>query len=284
MRQSGAGSPGPRPSGRGCHGRRGGTAARRGSAQPPFWQRAGGRLGSGRPAAVASPGALLPTPRRGAPGLLFPPGAVQGRLKWTPRCASPWFELVPSSPQRLPTKWRTPPLLPPPPPPPPRPAAAAPPGAMSAADTAPSPTGQEGARSRGGAARWGKAAAARGQVPSPGLRAQPGCPLGEQLPLSTLRPSSTHGAGPGLAAPPGGGIFLGMGWGRQEASPASPPKSPPFHGEAEPVPGGCGARRERAQGGDGCGKGRPTCARCRCQTAAGKGDKEGEGGAAQPGR
>lgn len=78
----------------------------------------------------------------GAPGSFSRGEAGRRPFKWTPRCASRWFELVPSSPQRLPTKWRTPPPLPPPAPPP----LPSPPGAMSAADMAPSPAAGGGSK------------------------------------------------------------------------------------------------------------------------------------------
>lgn len=97
----------------------------------------------------------------------FSRGEAGRRLfKWTPRCASHWFELVPSFPQRLPTKWRTPPPLPPPPPPPP----AAPPGAISAADMAPSPAAGGGSKASSAqeALPGGAGCGAAGQAPSLG--------------------------------------------------------------------------------------------------------------------
>lgn len=158
----------------------------------------GGRAESLAPGAwpPSPPAALLPTPRHcpGGTRLLFPRGAGQRRLKWKPRCASRWFELVPSSPQQLSTKWRTPPRLPPPPPPP-----AAPPGAMSAADMAPSPAaggGRRASRGEGGEEAPLGGAGCRGGA-LPGIRALPRCPLGERCHYPRSVP---HGNGPRFKA------------------------------------------------------------------------------------
>lgn len=115
-----------------------GKEPRKGSAHPPFWRRAGGELLPAPGRSVRPHPAALP----GAPGSFSRGEAGRRPFKWTPRCASCWFELVPSSPQRLPTKWRTPPPLPPPAPPP----LPSPPGAMSAADMAPSPAAGGGSK------------------------------------------------------------------------------------------------------------------------------------------
>lgn len=85
-------SAGPRRSGRDCHGQRGGKSRAR---EVRILHFGGGRAESLAPGAWPPPGALLPTPWRcrGHPPPL-PRGAGQRRLKWTPLCASRWFELV----------------------------------------------------------------------------------------------------------------------------------------------------------------------------------------------
>lgn len=87
------------------HGQRGGRSRARearilhfGEGRAESWLPAPGR--STRPHPAALPGASGSFARGEAKRRLF---------EWTPRCASRWFELVPSSPQQLPTKWRTPP-------------------------------------------------------------------------------------------------------------------------------------------------------------------------------
>lgn len=64
-------SPGPRRSGRWCHGQRGEKEPRKGSAHPPFWRRAGRELAPGAWPEHSSP------PRGTAEGtqLLFPRGS-----------------------------------------------------------------------------------------------------------------------------------------------------------------------------------------------------------------
>lgn len=136
-----------------------GKEPRKGSAHPPFWRRAGGELAPGAWPEHSSP-------PRGAPGFFSRGEAGRRLFKWAPRCASCWFQLVPSSPQRLPTKWRTPPPLPPPPAPPPPP----PPGAMSAADMAPPPAAGGGSKASSAeeALLGGAGCGDAGQAPSLG--------------------------------------------------------------------------------------------------------------------